>query len=89
MRHTKSHTGRRRSHHALEAELVVPCPKCKELNLPLYACRYCGTYKGREVVNVFAKLNKKERKQKEKELRRKEAEEKTSKPLDAADLSKN
>lgn len=31
-------------------------------------CRNCGHYKGREVVDVFEKMDKKERKEKEKEI---------------------
>jgi len=34
-------------------------------------CAKCGTYKGKEVVDVFAKLTKKEKKAKEKELEKK------------------
>jgi len=33
----------------------------------------CGTYQGKEVIDVLAKLDKKQRKQKEKELARQEA----------------
>jgi len=32
-------------------------------------CANCGYYKGKEVVNVLAKLDKKERKQREKVLK--------------------
>jgi len=47
-------------------------------------CSNCGTYKGRQVVDVMAKLNKKEKKIKEKELEEK----KQKKELSAEDLSK-
>jgi len=88
MRHTKSHTGRRRSHHALREGLTVPCPKCAELKLPQRVCLNCGTYKGREIVNVFKKLDKKEKKKKEKELAEQEVQRAEQKPMDAAELSK-
>ena len=88
MRHTRSHTGRRRSHHALSVKAVVPCPKCGESKLPQKVCMNCGTYKGRDVVDVFKKLNKKEQKKKEKELETKEAEHTENKPMDAAELSR-
>jgi large subunit ribosomal protein L32 len=39
--------------------------------LPHTVCQNCGTYKGREMVDVMKKLTKKERKQKEKEIEEK------------------
>lgn len=68
MRSTRSHTRARRSHHALGERRFLSCPKCKEPALPHTACLNCGTYKGREVIDVLKKLTKKERKKKEKEL---------------------
>ena len=50
------------------------CPRCTNLVPQHTACPNCGTYKGREVIDVLKKLDKKERKAKEKELAKKEAE---------------
>jgi len=70
-RHTKSRRNRRRSHHALGKVKLSLCSKCKEPILPHHFCLFCGTYKGREVIDVMAKLTKKERKKKEKEMAKK------------------
>lgn len=64
MRSTRGHTGNRRSHHALKAAQFIVCPKCKAETLPHTVCVNCGTYKGRMVIDVMAKINKKEKKQK-------------------------
>jgi len=37
--------------------------------LPHTACKNCGYYKGKEVVNVLGKLTKKEKKLREKEIK--------------------
>ena len=68
MRHTKGHRNQRRAHHALKTVATVSCKKCHAAVLPHHMCMNCGTYAGREVVDVLAKLTKKERKLKEKEL---------------------
>ena len=73
-RKTKSRQGNRRSHHSLEGILFLNCEKCGKEVRPHYMCENCGTYKKREVVNVFAKLDKKERKRKEKEQKEYEKE---------------
>jgi large subunit ribosomal protein L32 len=74
MRHTKSHTNNRRSHHALWQVQFASCKKCHVAVLPHTVCKNCGTYSGREVVDVLAKLTKKERKIKQKQLQAEEAE---------------
>lgn len=90
-RHTKSRRNRRRSHLALNKKKLSSCPKCGEPILAHHYCSFCGFYKNREVVDVLAKLEKKEKKKKEKELAAKEkeqeAEEKPKKPLSLEELS--
>ena len=49
---------------------AVKCAKCGVAALPHKVCVNCGFYKSREVVDVLKKLTKKERKTKEKELRK-------------------
>jgi len=66
MRHTKSHTANRRSHHALTGLRLGKCDKCGSQKLAHTMCMNCGTYKGRVVVDVLSKLSRKEKKQKDK-----------------------
>ncbi len=71
-RHTSGMRDLRRSQvKAKKAQLAV-CPKCKNPVLPHITCSNCGYYKGKEIVNVFKKLDKKQRKAKERELASKE-----------------
>ncbi len=76
MRHTRAHTRNRRSHHALEGVRLSRCIKCGAEHRRHTMCLNCGTYRGKEVVDVLAKLGKKERKLKERELERGEEERK-------------
>lgn len=56
MRHTKSHTANRRSHHALKGARFVVCEKCNKEHLMHQVCRNCGTYRGRQVVDTMKKV---------------------------------
>ncbi len=47
---------------------LVSCPQCSQPVKPHQVCGNCGYYKGRQVIDVLARLEKKERKNKEKEL---------------------
>ena len=68
MRHTKGKRNRVRSHHALTASRFGTCRQCGSAVIPHVVCKNCGYYAGRKVIDVLAKLDKKARKQKEKEL---------------------
>ena len=75
-RGTKSRRDKRRQHIFLKKPTLSKCPKCGHLYLPHTLCSSCGSYGGKEVVDVLAKLDKKERKKREKEIKLKEKEEK-------------
>lgn len=87
MRHTKSKRNRVRSHHALTAKSMGHCTHCNAQVLAHHLCSNCGYYNGREIVNVLARLDKKERKKKEKELHAHEEERGRSADLSAEELS--
>lgn len=90
-RRTRSARGQRRSHHAFKAIKLAKCGKCGKPVLPHQLCLHCGTYSNREVIDVMAKLTKKERKIAEREKRLREREQKSkneTKPLNPEELSK-
>ena len=70
MRHTKSHTGNRRSHHALKEPALSKCSNCTVEHLMHRLCENCGHYNGRKIIDVVKELEKKKQdkdKDKEKE----------------------
>ncbi|MEK7062438.1 MAG: 50S ribosomal protein L32 [Patescibacteria group bacterium] len=63
-RRTKSKQGHRRSHLALKKLSLTSCAKCGSRIRPHSVCYNCGSYKGRQVVDVTAKAEKKKKKRK-------------------------
>ncbi len=54
MRHNRSQTGQRRSHHALVAQKLAVC-ECGAPRVSHRACAACGRYRGRVVTDFAAK----------------------------------
>jgi large subunit ribosomal protein L32 len=61
-RRSSSFTKRRRSHLALSKPTTKKCDKCGETVMPHRACTKCGTYKGRQVLDVDKRLRRATRK---------------------------
>jgi len=51
-RHSKARRDKRRPPDALATPGTSICPNCGERKLPHRVCPSCGSYKGREVVDV-------------------------------------
>ncbi|QEM68320.1 50S ribosomal protein L32 [Geobacter sp. FeAm09] len=49
---SKSRKNMRRAHDFLTSQSVSSCPQCKSPKLPHRACPTCGTYKGKEVIDL-------------------------------------
>ncbi len=56
---TKSSVGKRRSHHALKKINLSTCPKCGKAVRSHSVCLFCGFYKGREILTIKEKEDKK------------------------------
>jgi len=54
MRHNRSQTKQRRSHHALKVSSLSACSHCGAEHRPHYMCLQCGYYNGRQVMNLEA-----------------------------------
>jgi large subunit ribosomal protein L32 len=68
-KHTKSRRNKGRAHQALNKLNLSVCKKCKLFTLPHRVCQGCGFYKDKEEVDTLKKLDKKERKKREKVLK--------------------
>jgi len=61
-RRSSSKGRRNRAHQALEVISLIKCSKCGKAVLPHHACKFCGNYKGREVIKPKSVAKKKEKK---------------------------
>ena len=87
-RHTKGRRNRRRMHIFLTEPSLSKCPKCNEAVSPHTVCFNCGYYKGEKIIDVLKKLDKKQRKLKEKEIASQEKEKKQTDAMTMEGLSK-
>jgi large subunit ribosomal protein L32 len=79
-RHTKSRKRIRRGAIKLKKVTLTKCPKCKKPIQPHTACKFCGKYKGNEVIKIkMSKIEKKALAKVEKEKKLKKKEEKKDK----------
>lgn len=69
MRHTKSHTANRRSHHALKNTNFDKCGNCGAAKMRHTACASCGMYRGKKVLDLVKKAEKKVKKTKAKKAK--------------------
>jgi large subunit ribosomal protein L32 len=51
-RMSRSNTRSRRANWKATAAVTVACPQCRSPKLPHTACSVCGTYNGRQVLEV-------------------------------------
>jgi len=86
---TSSTRDQRRMHLFVTSPALYLCPKCKKTAKAHTVCKSCGYYKGREVIDILSKMTKKERKQKEREMKGAEKEQKAEKSVTMENLSKN
>ncbi len=49
---SKARRDKRRANWKLSLPGMAKCPKCGEFKLPHRACKACGFYKDKEVINV-------------------------------------
>ena len=64
-RKPKGRRNQRRSHIHAAAPTLTRCPKCRTPVPPHTACPTCGTYRGRTVIDISAREEKRMEKEKE------------------------
>jgi len=54
-RHTNRRQGNRRAHHKIKIPSLTTCQQCRQPRLAHHVCPNCGTYRGRQVIEVATK----------------------------------
>jgi large subunit ribosomal protein L32 len=54
-KYAKARQGKRRAHLGMVVPALDLCPQCHSPKLPHHACPTCGSYAGREVIEVKTK----------------------------------
>lgn len=49
---SRTRQGNRRRHHYLPELQLVKCPQCAGMKRPHHVCPSCGTYRGRQVIEI-------------------------------------
>jgi len=49
---SRARQGNRRRHHFIPALQLVACDNCKAMRRPHHVCPSCGTYRGRQVIEI-------------------------------------
>ena len=87
-RKTRARTNNRRMHIFMKAPSLAACSHCGKKIKPHTICFNCGYYKNKEAIDIMGKLDKKEKKKREKEVALKEKESKKEDSLTMEGLSK-
>jgi large subunit ribosomal protein L32 len=69
MRHNRSQTRSRRSHHALKEPTLTKCSHCGDFKRPHHMCLSCGFYNGRQVMDLESERAKRDERIKAKKER--------------------
>lgn len=51
-KYAKARQGKRRSHFGLNPPRLDECPQCHSPKLPHHVCSTCGSYAGREIIEI-------------------------------------
>ncbi len=66
-RRTKQSKRERAAHFALKATSLTTCPKCKHAILPHHICQNCGYYRGKDVLHLKQRDERREKRVKRRE----------------------